>query len=1076
MKNLYSFLLVFLCVFQIAVVSGQNNRISIENYLSAHKESLNISQEDLDLWRISSDYVTQKNELNHVHIQQQYNGVDVFNAMCNFTIDKEGKVLHAAGNLIKHIAQKVNATTYVISPESANRTAIQKVEMNTAAISKTEVENVYFPYGDNELRMSYIIVIYSKNKQNVWNVVVDGTNGNVLAQWDQVLHCSFGDGFNVNNHDHTKHEHHAAIPSNNTRVNAGYNVFAFPVESPIHGTQSLVTDPHNTTASPFGWHDVNLTEGPEFTITRGNNVFAYEDADDNDNPGYSPDGGPNLLFDFPYTPNASPLANQDAALTNLFYTSNMVHDIMYLYGFDEQAGNFQSNNFGNGGLGGDQVFAEGLDGSGFNNANFFTPRDGFNPTMQMYLWNGASENLYINSPEGLARGYVTTGAAFGPDIPANPITADVALYEDATPPINDACEPATNSTVLNNKIVILDRGDCVFVDKVKRAQTAGARAVIVVNNVEGAPINMGGTDFSITIPSLMVSKEDGDAIKAEILNGGTVNATIVDSSANAPIYDGDFDNGIIVHEYGHGISTRIIGGPNNSNCMNNDEQMGEGWSDYFGLVLTLNMNATNPIYRPIGTYVLNETPEAGFGIRPAPYDTSFNVNDFTYADIKDVSVPHGVGFVWATILWDMTWALIEEHGYDPDIFNGTGGNNIALQLVIDGLKMTPCNPSFVSGRDAILAADQINNNGANTCLIWEVFARRGVGVNASTGALFVVGDEIESFEVPECAEPFFANFESSVRVSCDGIIEFTDQSIGEPLSYHWDFGDGDTAITANPTHTYESSGTYTVTLTIANENSSSTETKTNLITVILLDPPTVDLDLQGCAGDTFALTADSDNALVWFNSNDEQVGTGNPFITPALNSSTTFSVAQVKTVSEVQCVSDRSTVEIDIADANFTYQLNGSGIELTDLSTNATSWAWDFGDDITSDQQNPTHIYLLPGIYVLELSINNGQCSQIQIVDLSTVGILEDFKALGIDLIPNPAKNSTILKSGMAIPKNAIIQVISTDGKIVKEMVLTSSQKQVEINIKDLPNGIYSVIALYENRSIIQEKLVVLRR
>ena len=65
----------------------------------------------------------------------------------------------------------------------------------------------------------------------------------------------------------------------------------------------------------------------------------------------------------------------------------MMHDIWYRYGFDEASGNFQENNYGNGGFGSDSVNADGQDGSGFNNASFGTPPDGQNPQMTMFLWS-----------------------------------------------------------------------------------------------------------------------------------------------------------------------------------------------------------------------------------------------------------------------------------------------------------------------------------------------------------------------------------------------------------------------------------------------------------------------------------------------------------------------------------------------------------------------------------------------------------------------------------------------------------------------------------------------------------------
>lgn len=215
-----------------------------------------------------------------------------------------------------------------------------------------------------------------------------------------------------------------------------------------------------------------------------------------------------------------------------------------------------------------------------------------------------------------------------------------------------------------------------------------------------------------------------------------------------PNRDSDLDNGVIAHEYGHGISNRLVGGPANPSCLNNAEQMGEGWSDFFGLVMTMKTGDTGPMPRGVGTYVLGE-PTTGGGIRPSPYSTNFGVNAYTYADINSgLSQPHGIGFVWCTMLWEMTWELINQYGFDPDIYNGTGGNNLAMQLVIDGMKLTPCSPGFVDARDAILLADQTTNGGVNQNLIWAAFARRGLGVSANQGSSNSRSDQTEAFDTP----------------------------------------------------------------------------------------------------------------------------------------------------------------------------------------------------------------------------------------------------------------------------------------------------------------------------------------
>jgi extracellular elastinolytic metalloproteinase len=74
----------------------------------------------------------------------------------------------------------------------------------------------------------------------------------------------------------------------------------------------------------------------------------------------------------------------------------------------------------------------------------------------------------------------------------------------------------------------------------------------------------------------------------------------------------------------------------------------------------------------------------------------------------------------------------------------TSGNTLALQLVVDGMKLQPCSPTFVSARDAILQAEKVATGGKHQCALWAAFAKRGVGKNAKSGRP-VVGD----FTVPD---------------------------------------------------------------------------------------------------------------------------------------------------------------------------------------------------------------------------------------------------------------------------------------------------------------------------------------
>ena len=151
--------------------------------------------------------------------------------------------------------------------------------------------------------------------------------------------------------------------------------------------------------------------------------------------------------------------------------------------------------------------------------------------------------------------------------------------------------------------------------------------------------------------------------------------------------------------------------------------------------------------RGVGNYALGQ-PTTGNGIRAYPYSTNMSIDPRTYDAIKTAAIPHGVGSVWAAMLWEMNWALVNQYGFNPDIYGTTGGNNIALQLVLDGLKLQKCSPGFVDARNAILQADQTNNGGANQCIIWTAFAKRGLGYSASQGSSTSVGDGVQAFDLP----------------------------------------------------------------------------------------------------------------------------------------------------------------------------------------------------------------------------------------------------------------------------------------------------------------------------------------
>ncbi|KAG8934443.1 Fungalysin/Thermolysin Extracellular metalloproteinase 5 [Tulasnella sp. 418] len=200
-------------------------------------------------------------------------------------------------------------------------------------------------------------------------------------------------------------------------VSATYKVWPWGINDPQCGKRKVITDPWDKVASPYGWHTIPKKNNPtheragddfkgsdedvlHFSTTWGNNAFAQENWEGRSNfvKNYRPDAGSNMTFVYPWGASdkkhagekVEPKSYIDASVTQLFYTTNLVHDLYYRYGFDEVAGNFQQYNFGKGGKENDAVIANAQDGSGYNNANFATPPDGFNGRMRMYVWNTAT--------------------------------------------------------------------------------------------------------------------------------------------------------------------------------------------------------------------------------------------------------------------------------------------------------------------------------------------------------------------------------------------------------------------------------------------------------------------------------------------------------------------------------------------------------------------------------------------------------------------------------------------------------------------------------------------------------------
>jgi extracellular elastinolytic metalloproteinase len=807
-----------------------SERADVKNLVDQNAGIIGLSPDEINNCIVADYYYNQNAQTQMMYLQQTHLGIPLHNQL-QVIVFKNSKAISVTGGRFAKAAVRANQADGVPAktPSEALRFALADrnitlpatLPLNTIGVTQNgrkvvygnlgvaqqnmTVELFWLPLNDNELRLCWQVNIMPKNSSDNWLLRVDAMNGAIISKDNLTISCNWD---HADNHldecfmqQHFENDANKNFSFRGTGAGTGqligsatYRVVPFPAESPFApgGNHTLVNSPW--TLSPAGSNATTLkwhtdTTG-DWDITRGNNVYAQEDRDNNNLTfGKTPVSSvalPNINMDYtpnyfrPPTPlNTTDSANIKFAITNLFYWNNVIHDFTYLYSFDEPSGNFQSRNMSRGGAALDAVVADASDNGGTSNANFSTPTDGGAPRMQMYLWSAKpARTIYATAPAAFV-GYkyaaVSTISGTSTALAAGPVSGNVVFYnDDVAGTLHTGCAAAANASALAGKIALINNNTtCTYAVQVKNAQTAGAIGVIIVNNAAGTPTVITGTDATITIPTVMIGQTDGNSIISYLTASQTVTVTISQVQI-----DGDMDNGVIAHEYGHGVSNRLTGGPSNTSCLGNAEQMGEGWSDYLGLMMTHDWAtaiATDGQNKPrgIGTYVYGAEPN-GPGIRTYKYTTDMTINPFTYANVASTSggAVHYIGSIWCTFLWDVTWALIQTDGINPNLFNPSapGGNTVAMRLVMEGMRLQPCSPGFVDGRNAILKADSILYGGVHACTIWNAFARRGLGANASQGASSSYTDGTQNFTSKDL--PVMVANTNSVNSSTNQLITY----------------------------------------------------------------------------------------------------------------------------------------------------------------------------------------------------------------------------------------------------------------------------------------------------------------
>jgi uncharacterized repeat protein (TIGR01451 family) len=620
-------------------------------FVQEHQALFGYGPDVLASARIYRDYVTPHNGMKTTWWQQELDGIEVYEAVFAAHTTKAGELIGISSQFLADPAAAANAgatgsarrSQPVITVQQAVIAAAGSLEepvdlagvraMGNGATGAEqrqqfsaqpfnqaiEARLVWLPMNPKQMRLCWEVTLTSHARGETFRLLVDAQTGEV-----QVRHC-----LTVYLSEATYRVYTSDSPS----------PFSPGWSTPNSGQPSLTSrvlvtwSALDTNASPNGWIDDGVNE------TRGNNVDAHTDRDANDVPDLPrPQGSPSRVFDCPMDLAQSPGTYTNAAVVQLFYWCNFMHDKLYELGFTEAAGNFQNNNFGRGGLGNDALQADAQDGSGYNNANFTPTPDGTPPRIQMYLFNGPT-----------------------------------------------------------------------------------------------------------------------------------------------PYRDGDFDAEVVLHEYTHGLSERLVGGGVGISALQTGG-MGEGWSDWYAMaVLSEPGDDVNGVYASGGyvTYMLSGmTQNYYFGIRRYPFCTDMTKNPLTFKDIDPAQasshsgIPrspiigntanevHNMGEVWCMTLREARANLINKYGW-------ASGNPLIMQLVTDGMKLSPANPNFLQARDAILQADLVDTGGANRNELWAAFAKRGMGFSATSPSSSTTTGLHEAYDIP------FQPLQLTVPVSAtegDGVL------------------------------------------------------------------------------------------------------------------------------------------------------------------------------------------------------------------------------------------------------------------------------------------------------------------
>ncbi|MBI5323724.1 MAG: PKD domain-containing protein [Ignavibacteriae bacterium] len=330
-------------------------------------------------------------------------------------------------------------------------------------------------------------------------------------------------------------------------------------------------------------------------------------------------------------------------------------------------------------------------------------------------------------------------------------------------------------------------------------------------------------------------------------------------------------------------------------------------------------------------------------------------------------------------------------------------------------------------------------------------------------------------------------------------VQFTDNSSGQITSWLWNFGDGGTSSEKNPSHIYNSSGSFTVTLKITDETNENTTFKSNYI-IVLDKKPIAAFSANPYAGAVPLEVKFKDesegNIISWlWNFGDGGTSTEkNP--THIFQDTGTYTII-LKTygTNDSSEIIKNNFIKVyppNILRAIFSADpVRGNvpfSVKFTDQSIgNPTTWLWDFGDDSSSTEQNPVHLYTKSNIYTVVLTVSDGiNQSTINmgnyIIADTAVGVeyslTNEIGVLETILFPNPMLDFSII-SFKSLIDNANVKVQISDvlgrciGTYFDGLMNKEDSHYFQLRKQQLSSGVYFVSFYVNGRQALLKQLIV---